>query len=185
MCYNNFVLLRPLNGMEERHGIGRRETDLATQVAEAYANGGRVVVYNEVDRSTADFRRILACAQFFARQGRVVVMPPKVDVPYKNPAYDKIYGTLKGTPYYGKCPDLCVDGVWYEHEGYVHDNPKSNFANMCKRGLRQSDRIIVEDCGLTDGYMKRNILVRIHEGQCIMEFWVKDKTGLRLLYKAE
>ena len=171
--------------MQERRGDGRRVMDLSTETVARYDNGGSVLVYNAIDRTTADFQRILRCADFFARQGRRVVLPPKVDVPYKNPAYDRIYGSLRGTPYYGKCPDLCVDGVWYEHEGFVHDNPKSNFANMCKRGLRQSDRIIVEDCGLTDGYMKRNILVRIHEGQCIMEFWVKDKTGLRLLYKAE
>ena len=171
--------------MQERRGDGRRVMDLSTETVARYDNGGSVLVYNAIDRTTADFQRILRCADFFARQGKRVVLPPKVDVPYKNPAYDRIYGSLRGTPYYGKCPDLCVDGVWYEHEGFVHDNPKSNFANMCKRGLRQSDRIIVEDCGLTDGYMKRNILVRIHEGQCIMEFWVKDKTGLRLLYKAE
>ncbi len=171
--------------MQERRGDGRRVMDLSTETVARYDTGGSVLVYNAIDRTTADFQRILRCADFFARQGRRVVLPPKVDVPYKNPVYDRIYGSLRGTPYYGKCPDLCVDGVWYEHEGFVHDNPKSNFANMCKRGLRQSDRIIVEDCGLTDGYMKRNILVRIHEGQCIMEFWVKDKTGLRLLYKAE
>ena len=171
--------------MQERRGDGRRVMDLSTETVARYDNGGSVLVYNAIDRTTADFQRILRCADFFARQGCEVVLPPKVDVPYKNPAYDRIYGSLRGTPYYGKCPDLCVDGVWYEHEGFVHDNPKSNFANMCKRGLRQSDRIIVEDCGLTDGYMKRNILVRIHEGQCIMELWVKDKTGLRLLYKAE
>ena len=171
--------------MQERRGDGRRVMDLSTETVARYDNGGSVLVYDAIDRATADFQRILRCADFFARQGRRVVLPPKMDVPYKNPAYDRIYGSLRGTPYYGKCPDLCVDGVWYEHEGFVHDNPKSNFSNMCKRGLRQSDRIIVEDCGLTDGYMKRNILVRIHEGQCIMEFWVKDKTGLRLLYKAE
>ena len=72
-----------------------------------------------------------------------------------------IFGTLRGTPYYGKCPDLLIDESWYEHEGYTNVNPKTNFSNMCKRGLRQSGRIILEDCGLTDGYMKRNILVRL------------------------
>ena len=45
-------------------------------------------------------------------------MPPKLDVPYKNPAYDQIYAPLRGTPYYGKCPDMlidegkCVEEVW-------------------------------------------------------------------------
>ena len=52
-------------------------------------------------------------------------------------------GTLRGTPYYGKCPDLIVDGVWYEHEAFTKPNPKSNFSNMLRRGLSQSDRIII------------------------------------------
>ena len=25
-----------------------------------------------------------------------------------------IYASLKGTPYWGKCPDFNVDGVWYK-----------------------------------------------------------------------
>ena len=159
--------------------------DLSTEVLEVFQNGGTLVVYNAIDRITEDFRRILSCAKFFAKQGRQVVMPPKLDVPYKNPAYDMIFGSLRGTPYYGKCPDLLIDESWYEHEGYTSVNPKTNFSNMCKRGLRQSDRIIVEDCGLTDGYLKRNILVRRNEGQRINEVWVKKGDNLRLLYKAE
>ena len=106
-------------------------------------------------------------------------------VPYKNPAYDTIFGSLRGTPYYGKCPDLIVDGVWYEHEGFTKPNPKSNFSNMLRRGLAQSDRIIIEKCGLSDGFMKRNLLVRINEGQNIEEMWVKDGENLRLVFKAE
>ena len=169
--------------MQERRGDGRRVMDLSTETVARYDNGGSVLVYDAIDRTTADFQRILRCADFFARQGRRVVLPPKMDVPYKNPAYDRIYGSLRGTPYYGKCPDLCVDGVWYEHEGFVHDNPKSNFANMCKRGLRQSDRIIVEDCGLTDGYMLRSIAGQIRSGARITEILVHLQDDIRVLYE--
>jgi hypothetical protein len=38
--------------------------------------------------------------------------------------YDGYYGDLKGTVYYGKCPDLKVNGKWYELEGYTSSNPK-------------------------------------------------------------
>lgn len=76
-----------------------------------FSNGGSVTVYNTIDRTTDDYNRILCCALFFAREGHTVVMTPKFDVPFKNPAYDIIYGSLKGTPYYGKCPDLRIDGV--------------------------------------------------------------------------
>ena len=89
------------------------------------------------------------------------------------------------TPYYGKCPDLQEDGVWYEHEGYSNVNPKTNFSNMMKRGLRQSNRVIMEDCGLTDGYMKRNVLVRISENQRIREVLVRKGDEIRVIFKAE
>ena len=163
----------------------KHTTDLSIDEFACYENNGKILVYNEIDRTTVDFQRILDCAVWFAQRGKTVVMTPKLDVPYKNPAYDIIYGSLKGTAYYRKCPDLMVDGVWYEHEGYTNINPKTNFSNMCKRGFRQSDRIIVEDCGLTNGYMKRNILIRRNEGQRIEELWVKKGHNLRLIYKAE
>ncbi len=165
--------------MAERH-----PTDMTMKILAHYPSGGKVLVYNSIDRSTSDFKRIFDCAKFFAHQGKTVILPPKLDVPYKNPAYDQIYGTLKDTAFYGKCPDLQVDGVWYEHEGYATLNPKTNFSNMLKRGLRQSDRIIIEDCALTDSYMKRNILVRISENQCIKEVYVKMGCDIRLLFKA-
>ena len=166
--------------LDSRHPI-----DLSTEVLSRYPNGGTLTVYNSIDRNTGDFHRILRCAEFFARQGKTVVMTPKLDVPYKNPAYDMIYGSLRGTPYYGKCPDLLVDGLWYEHEGYSNVNPKTNFSNMMKRGLRQSNRVIMEDCGLTDGYMKRNVLVRISENQRIREVLVRKGDEIRVIFKAE
>ena len=166
--------------LDSRHPI-----DLSTEVLSRYPNGGTLTVYNSIDRTTGDFHRIRCCAEFFARQGKTVVMTPKLDVPYKNPAYDKIYGSLRGTQYYGKCPDLLVDGVWYEHEGYSNVNPKTNFSNMMKRGLRQSNRVILEDCGLTDGYMKRNVLVRISENQMITEVLVRKGDEIRVIFKAE
>ena len=166
--------------LDSRHPI-----DLSTEVLSRYPNGGTLTVYNSIDRSTGDYHRIRCCAEYFARQGKTVVMTPKLDVPYKNPAYDMIYGSLKGTPYYGKCPDLQVDGVWYEHEGYSIVNPKTNFSNMMKRGLRQSNRVILEDCGLTDGYMKRNVLVRLSENQVIKEVLVRKGNEIRVIFKAE
>jgi hypothetical protein len=55
---------------------------------------------------------------------------------------------------------------------------------MLNRGLKQSDKVIIEDCGLTDKYMLRNIGTRIFiEKQDISEVWVKKGNELRLLYK--
>lgn len=161
----------------------RHYIDISTEVVSTFPNGGEVVVYNAIDRSTEDFRRILSCANFFARQGKKVVLPPKLDVPYKNHAYDKIFGSLRGTPYYGKCPDLLVDGVWYEHEGFTGNKPKNSFRNMCNHGFKQSDKIVIEDCGLTDGYMLRSIAGQIKSGTIISEVIIHSKNGNRVLYK--
>lgn len=166
--------------LDSRHPI-----DLSTEVLSRYPNGGTLTVYNSIDRSTGDFHRILRCAEFFARQGKTVVMTPKLDVPYKNPAYDMVYGSLRGTPYYGKCPDLLVDGVWYEHEGFCGNNPKRSFRNMCNHGFKQSSRIIIEDCGLTDGYMLRSVGGRQKAGVGISEVWIRRGDDYQVLFKTE
>lgn len=163
----------------------KHTTDLSIDEFARFENNGKILVYNAIDRTTADFQRILDCAVWFAQRGKTVVMTPKMDVPYKNPEYDIIYGSLKGTAYYGKCPDFMVDGFWYEHEGYSGKNPQRSFRNMCNHGSKQSNRIIVEDCGLTDGYMLRSIASRITVGIDIQELWVKRGTKLRPLYKTE
>lgn len=159
--------------------IDKHQVDLTTEVVVRFPNGGKVVVYNAIDRTTGDFHRILSCAKYFAQQGKQVVMPPKLNVTYKNSVYDTIFGTLRGTPYYGKCPDLLVDGVWYEHEGFTNVNPKTNFSNMCNRGFHQSDRIIIEKCYLTDGYMLRSLVGQMKSGVKISELWIHERDGCR------
>ncbi|MBO7585827.1 MAG: hypothetical protein J6T13_01415 [Bacteroidales bacterium] len=163
----------------------KHNTNFSIDESICFGNKGKVLIYNTIDRSTGDFHRILDCAIWFAKCGKTVVMTPKLDVPYKNPAYDMIYGSLKGTAYYGKCPDLIIDGVWYEHEGFKHLNPKTNFSNMCKRGFKQSDCIIIENCGLTDGYMLRSLEGQMKSGIKISEVWIHANNACRLLIKTE
>ena len=161
----------------------RHQVDLTTEVVASFPNGGRVEVYNAIDRGTADFHRILSCAKYFAQQGKQVVMPPKMDVPYKNPAYDQIYASLRGTPYYGKCPDMLIDEHGYEHEGYITDSHKHALKNMPKHGLTQSDRIIIEKTNLTDNYIKARIKGKIDEGKRVEEVWIRDGDKLSLIFK--
>jgi len=84
-----------------------------------YDNGGKIEVYQMVNKAANDFNKVLACCDYFAQQGKNTLITPAflVDT-IGNPDYEAIYVSLKGTPYWGKCPDFCVDGVWYEHEGY-------------------------------------------------------------------
>ena len=159
--------------------------NLSSEIIAEYSNGGNITVYKSIDNTSEDYKRIFSCATFFASQGKKVIITPKLNAPKKNHAYNLIYGNLRGTKFYGKCPDFSVDGFFYEHEGYVNKNPKTNLSNMLHRGLKQSNRVIIEDCSLTDGYIKRTILARIAAKQDIKEVYVKSGENLRLLFKAE
>lgn len=153
------------------------------QRAEIIRHGkGIIEISNMVNRSDNDFTRLMQVAEFFAGQGKKVVLTPKMTRPPKFD-YDCVYGALKGTPFYGKCPDLNVDGAWYEHEGFVTANPKRAFSNMINDGMKQSDRLILDKPELTDAYMKRVITQRLRDGHKITEVWLKEGEELRLLYK--
>ena len=113
---------------------------------------------------------------FFAKQGKEIRLTPKKQwgKPFD---YDSIYGSLKGTKYYGKCPDLNIDGLWYEHEGFVSQNPKNAFRNMMHDGLLQSDRLIIDRPQLTERYMRKGIYARISNGENIEEVWLRENDG--------
>lgn len=98
--------------------------------------------------------------------------------------YECIYGSLVGTKFEGKCPDLNIDGKWYEHEGFTTTNPAKAFGNMLKHGLKQSNRLIIDEPELSESYMKRAIHHRLAQGQDIEEIWLRRQDGsLKALYK--
>ena len=159
-----------------------------------YPNGGKIEVYQQVNKSANDFKNILACCEYFAIQGAHTIITPSFKVKtIGNPIYEEIYASLRGTPYWGKCPDFSVNGVWYEHEGYderkkLNDvkKRKLTYSNMLNRGFKQSERIIIEDCKIGRFYAKRNIYNRIqYEHQNIKEVYIRTNEGLELLYKKE
>ena len=166
---------------------------LMTDIVKTYPNGGVIEVYRQVDRGTSDYDRIFACCEYFAVQGKRVVITPRFTVTTVNPEYRIIYASLRDTPYWGRCPDFRVDGVWYEHEGFdkkkdLNDPKKrvNTFGKMIKRGIKQSDRVIVEDCNIGRFYAKRNIFNRVHvEKQNITEVYIRTENGLELLYSKE
>ena len=58
------------------------------------------------------------------------------------------------------------------------------FSLMMRRGVKQSERIVVEDCNVGRYYAKRNIYNRIHfEHQNISEVYIRTDKGLELLYQ--
>lgn len=101
----------------------------------------------------------------------------------KDTLYDKIYGTLKGTKYYGKCPDLLIGDQFYEIENFIGTIPKRAFSNMMNHGLKQSNNIIIKDCGLTENYMVSRIKGSIENGRNISFVWVEKNGKYKLLYQ--
>lgn len=157
---------------------------------ECYVNDGRIIkngkgtikINRLVDETGSDFKKLYQIAEEFSKDGAKVELTPKISRPKKF-NYDCIYGSLKGTEFYGKCPDLRVDNIWYEHEGITTGTGKRAFSNMMKRGLEQSDRLIIDECGLTDAFMKRSIFNRNANGADIKEVWIRSENGVRLLFK--
>ena len=147
-----------------------------------FDNGGEVLVHVSVSEYDSDYQKLLAIALFFARQGKHVVLTPKLT---RSPKFEyaKIYGSLIGTKYEGKCPDMLIDGKWYEHEGFTSEKPKNAFRNMLTHGLKQSERIIIDSPNLSEAYMKRVIRQRIKEGQDIKEILIFNNEEICTLYK--
>lgn len=144
---------------------------------------GTVQIHRLVELDASDFQNVKTIAQAFAQEGSTVSIIPKFHSTVNNPMYKTIFGELKDTKYWGKCPDLTVDGVFYEHEGFSSSNPKNAFKNMLNRGLKQSSYVIIEDCGISERYAINNILSRIKDGQEISEVWIRKGNRLEILYK--
>lgn len=160
----------------------RKCEDLRYLTQKEYPNGGVVKVHQLVNPKDSDYEKLMGVADFFAQQGKEVKLTPKMSRPQKF-VYQNIYHSLMGTNYEGKCPDLLIDGKWYEHEGFISTNHKRAFRNMVTHGLKQSNRIIIDKPELTDGYMLRSIYGHIKEGKDIEEIWLIENDKLRLLYK--
>ena len=161
--------------------IGKDEKE-PFRIVVTFENGGRVAVHENVSEQESDYLKLMTIALFFAKQGKQVMLTPKL-TRFPKFEYARIYGSLIGTKYEGKCPDMLIDGKWYEHEGFTSNNPKNAFRNMLTHGLEQASRLIIEAPELTEAYMKRVIRQRIKEGQEITEIWISKKECLSLLYK--
>lgn len=137
---------------------------------------GTITIPKYVSSSDNDYKKLIQIAEHFALKGSNVILTPKMKRPPEF-EYSKYYKSLIGTKYEGKCPDLNVDGKWYEHEGFVSLNPKNAFRNMMRDGLLQSNRIIIDKPDLTERFMRRSIYNRIKNGEDIEEVWLRYDNG--------
>lgn len=144
---------------------------------------GTITIPKYVSSSDNDYKKLIQIAEHFALKGSNVILTPKMKRPPEF-EYSKYYRTLIGTKYDGKCPDLNVDGEWYEHEGFISNNPKNAFRNMIKDGLLQSNRLVIDKPDLTERFMKRGLYNRINNGEDIEEIWLRYQDGeIKLLLK--
>jgi hypothetical protein len=81
-----------------------------------FPGGGKIEIMEGYVKKS-DHRDLLAIAREWAMEGKAVRITTPVH--YKDDKYSQAFGPLKGTKYEHKCPDLIVDGVFYEYESFV------------------------------------------------------------------
>ncbi|GIJ93380.1 hypothetical protein CAPN002_05980 [Capnocytophaga stomatis] len=168
----------------------RLERDIYTpKVIKEYENGGKIISSNLVNADGSDYERVYKCCEFFAKQGKEATILPRFNSPLKSEVYKQLYKELKGTPYWGKCPDFKVGNVFYEHEGFLGSTSEMNFkkafkkaTDMISKGIKQSDRIVIDYTPCDYNSVKRSIEKRISENQNISEVWVLQKDDLKRIY---
>lgn len=151
-----------------------------------YKNGGEVLIHELVEKKD-DYKALLTVANQLAKEGNIVKLTPSVH--FKSEAYKEIYGSLIGTIYERKCPDLKVGDLFYELESFIPPFKKEKISHMIKKGTKQSSRIIINNNrGASDRYIKRNIYERLADNNFkydIEEVWVYEKGKVRLLFKKQ
>ena len=144
-------------------------------------DAGEVWLMDGLDLSKPDTRDLLHIARCFSRMGCTVVMPRPIH--FKSDLYPIIFEGLMGTRYERKCPDLIVDGNYYEYESYVRPWNKRKLSNMLSDGLKQSDRLILDNRdGASIRQITRSIRSRLNVNAQISEVWIYDGDGVMDIY---
>ena len=153
-------------------------------VYKTFSSVGSIHIMDGLDKKAIDYKALLTIAREFAREGSEVRITTKAH--YKSDEYEAVFGTLSGTRYERKCPDLIIDGAFYEYEGFVRPWNKRKVGRMISHGAIQSDRIIIDN---TNGCSHRFILTQIFNRlrdknfNCpITEVWVYEKGQIQQLY---
>ena len=144
---------------------------------------GCVVEFGDYKHNT-DYQRVQVAAKAFAEQGAMVEITPNVH--HNNEEYIRFYPNSKNSIYNEKKPDLRVNGLMVEHEGFTTLNPKKALKNMLSHGSKQADRLVIEDCGHNDWYYKKRVVdfntdkTNKHK---IKQLWILRENGSATLIK--
>ncbi len=154
------------------------------QNPETRVEWGKGVIYISklLNPNDSDYNDLITVARSFAETGSIVHLPPKLSR-YTSFEYKCVYPDLIGTKYEGKCPDLLIDGKRYEFESFITHKSKRALSAMLRRGLKQSDRLIIQKPDLTERFILHAIILRLKEGQIIKEVQTLDRNGkLEIIY---
>ena len=182
------VAKSPWCGLSFRKGLWEMvELDAKSSVLlQSFPNKGKVYVMVGLDDSSPDYNDLLSIAFCFARKGHTVVILKPTH--YKDPLYHDVYGSLIGTRYYRKCPDLLVDGDFYEYESYKRPFEMGKIERMLSRGAKQSSNIVIDVRGTnvtkkTINSKIQHLKEQVSNKGDIESVWLYDGEGLERVYK--
>ena len=157
------------------------ETELFT-IVKAFKSGGSVKIMHGVDKFKPDYKPILTLASLFAKEGKKAKILTSCH--FKSEEYKIVFGSLIGTKYERKCPDLLIDDKFYEYEGFERPWNRRKIKNMLAHGLQQANHIIIDNSkGAADRIIRKAIMARLRIGTDIDEVWLYEKGRKRLFYK--
>ena len=163
----------------------RIEQRYRIRIRNKFESGGVLYVMDGLDKDASDYNDIMAIGRRFAELGNLVQVLDNIH--FKNQDYEKYFGSLIGTEYYKKCPDLRIGNKLYEYEGFVGSWSKRKLSRMLSHGAKQSPFLIIKNTrGCSDRFILKSIHDRLkdksyHHG--IKEVWVYEKGKVRLVYE--
>ena len=125
-------------------------------------NNGNIEIIDGCKKKD-DYKDLKSISRYFASKGDNVKIT--TDIHFKDIKYKEVFGGLIGTKYERKCPDLIINGKYYEYESFTPPISKRNFSNMFTRGLSQSNNLIIDNNkSMVDRIIKKAIFNRIRLG---------------------
>jgi len=146
-----------------------------------FNNGGKLMIHELINKNNSDYKLVKNVAVEFARTGADVKMTPNIH--YKSEEWTQIYNFPEGSVYYRKCPDLLINGEFYEVEDFLPKWNKKKINRMISHGTDQAARIVINNNkGCSDRYIRKITFDRIKTGKEILEVWVYEKGAVRQLF---
>ncbi|MDR2765379.1 MAG: hypothetical protein LBB90_10180 [Tannerella sp.] len=177
-----FLSLQP-NQIKTDSSPSHMDTKQLFSLYKTFTGGGKVEIMNGYTPKS-DHKDLLTIARYFAQKGDKVQIT--TDIHFKDEIYRDVFGRLEGTPYERKCPDLIINGKYYEYESFMKPFKKRKMANMISHGTKQSSRIIINNNkGVVDRYIHRNILERLKDKNFkydIDEVWLYEKGKVKRIF---